>query len=263
MKDRILEHYDALAVRRLLDEVGVLSHLRQRGFSHFEVFTDVPDYGLPHIRLFADKQKQRFLLLDACLIEAVVRPAFLRARGHPADGPVRLALLYWVREEDPTATFSAERPPLPLQKHPGLGVMRRAFQVVTRMAREQGMDGVACTPKFFHDAVLFFRSRLFLFLDWNEQGRLEALIRDLQNLSLGVASIALSAGAVRDQAGAVVPWSPGYQVFPISETLIDYFHSERYAAEVGDSLQHCRLTCDGEALARARALVESATAEVP
>jgi hypothetical protein len=120
------------------------------------------------------------------------------------------------------------------------------------MARELGKDGVACVPKFYHDAALFHRSRLFLFLDGIEQGRFEALTRDLTALPLSDASLAVAGGCVRDREGDALDWRPGLQVLPLSAVLAAYFHSSLYAAHVARGFAQS-FTWDGAAIASTRA----------
>jgi len=214
-------------------------------------------YALPHTQVLGSKNGERFLLLDAILVETVIAPTSLPSAtgiAHPLD----LAVVYWLREEDPTASFTLNRPPLPLQHHPGLGILRRAFRVVTGMAAGLGKDGVGSLPKFFHDAVIFHRSRLFLFLDGREQGRFEAMVRDLRPLPLGDASLALIGACVRDERGAVVEWKPGLLVFPLSARLAAHFNSPQYAAAVAEGLAAARFSFDEAAVARTRALVGEA-----
>jgi hypothetical protein len=250
--NKVLERFDATAIRERFEDAGVLSALEQKGFGDFELIVESAGLVLPHALLFACKDGRRFLLLDACVGEAVVRPDFFQRRGYTMDRPVEFAVVHWVREQDPSARFTAQRPQLPLQQHPGLGVLRRVFRVVAGIAQEIGKDGVMSVPKFFHDAVIFFRSRLFLFLDPAEQGRLEALQRDLRILSLGDASLALAGGCVRDAEGTVLRWAPGYQVFPISARVTAYFHSPQYGAQVGAALNRSRFVVALDAVAALR-----------
>ena len=242
--DKVLDRYDAIALRRLFEDAGVIAALERKGFERIELEVDSAGRSLPHVLLFGHKASTRFLLLDGCVGEATVRPAFFARRDYSMERPIELAVIHWVREEDPTAAFATDRPPLPLQQHPGLGVLRLVFHVVVRIAADIGKDGVASVPKFFHDAAIFYRSRLFLFLDGEEQGRFEALARDLNHLRLGDASLAVIGGAVRDAHRGVVAWVPGYQVFPISPVLTAYFHSAAYAARVGSGLAVGRFTMD-------------------
>ncbi len=247
----VLGRYDAAALRGMLAETGFSDTLQEKGFENIEVSIEAEGRALPHALVFGSKHGRRFLLLDACIGEATVRPEFFSRRGYAMARPIELAVVHWVREEDPTVPFAPDRPALPLQGHPGLGVLRQAFRVVTRVAADLGKDGVVSVPKFFHDAAIFFHSRLFLFLDADEQGRFEALLRDLGHLSLGDASLAFARGAVRDARGVIEAWAPSYQVFPLSEALADYLHSPHYAAQVTAAVKRLHFTVDVAAFAAA------------
>jgi hypothetical protein len=242
--DKLLDRYDAKTLRQRFEEAGIIGALERKGFERIELVIESAGRALPHALLFGNKTGRRFLLLDGCVGEATVRPAFFGQRDYPMEQPIELAVVHWVREEDPTAAFAADRPALPLQEHPGLGVLRLVFRVIVRIAADLGKDGVASVPKFFHDAAIFLHSRLFLFLDGEEQGRFEALARALRHLRLGDASLAVLSGAVRDQYGVAVRWVPGYQVFPLSPTLTAYFHSAQYAARVSGGLSQWSFTVD-------------------
>jgi hypothetical protein len=242
--------YDAPSLERLFQESGVLGALRAKGFAGFEVEVSDAGLALPHVLLRARKDGRRHLLLDACLRRVSVSPAIEPAGAEGNAASLDLLLVQWVREEDPTADFSPERPPLPLQNHPGLGVLRRAFRVAVRLAGDLGADGIASRPKFYHDALIFERSRLFLFLDGGEQGRFEALMRDLEALPLREATLAVAGWCVRDEGERVLRWDPGYLVFPLSPRLTSYLHTPAYAAAVLAARKASRFRVDGDALAR-------------
>lgn len=242
--DHVMQRYDAAALRTMFAEAGTLALLERRGFERLEVTIDGAGRALPHTLLIGHKDGARHVLLEAILGEAVVGPEFFGRQGFAIERPIELLAVYWLREEDPTAVFTPDRPALPLQRHPGLGVLRSAFRVVVRIARELGKDGVASCPKFFHDAVIFSRSRLFLFLDGDEQGRFEALARDLRSSSLGEASLAILLGRVRDAAGVAARWEPSFQVFPLSAELTGYLHSPGYAELVERAFAANRFTVD-------------------
>jgi hypothetical protein len=259
MAEKILRCYDAPTLRALFTQAGTLALLERKGFRELEVVIDWAGRALPHVLLVGTKGGTRYVLLDAILGETTIEPAFFAHGATAISRPVDLAVVHWLREEDPTATFEAGRPALPLQHHPGLGILRSAFRAVVRIARELGKDGVASTPKFFHDAVIFYRSRLFLFLDGEEQGRFEALLRDTRPLGLGDASLALLSGGVRDHAGRIAAWTPSLQVFPLSSELTGYFNDPVYAARVASALDAHRFTIDHAALQATRLAATSVT----
>jgi hypothetical protein len=244
--------YDGVALGRLLEEAGVLGSLRGKGFSDFTVAVGNGSLALPHIALCARKGGARHLLLEACLRRLTVAPDAARRAGCSVGAPLDLLFVQWVREQDPTAHFAPARPRLLLQQHPGLGVLRRAFRVAVRIGADLGVDGVANQPKFFHDAVIFHRSRLFLFLAGEEQGRFEALERDLDRLALRDATMAVAGWCVRDAADRVVHWQPGYQVFPLSPQLTAHFHAPAYAGAVAAARTANRFRVDAATLAAVR-----------
>lgn len=251
----LFERFDEEALMRRFDEAGVLAVLRAKGFEDFAVAVVQTDPAVPHIQLRGGKGGREHLLLDACLRRLILRAACLLEpeEEEEARRPLDLLLVHWVREEDPTSSFSSERPALPLQNHPGLGVLRRAFRVALAIAQDLGVDGIANRPKFFHDAAIFHHSRLFLFLDGREQGRFEAMVRDLEGLPLRDASLAVAGWCVREPAGAAVHWQPGLQVFPLTPRLTRHFHSAEYAAEVEAMRAASRFVIDQGALAVVRA----------
>lgn len=254
---RLFDRYDDAALARLFAETGVFARLRAKGFTDPAVAILGGGLALPRVLLSARKDGCSHLLLEARLGRIRV-PAPAGAAEDVADAPLDLLLVYWVREEDPTAEFSGTRPRLPLQHHPGLGLLRQTFRVAVRLADDLGADGVASRPKFFHDAVIFHRSRLFLHLDGSEQGRFEALERDLADWSLRDASIAVAGWCVRDHAGHPVHWEPGYQLFPLSPRLTAHFHSPAYAAAVAAARARWRFHVDPAAFAAVRAQLATA-----
>lgn len=252
---RVLGNYDAPALLALLQEHGVGRVLRSRGFLGPDLVVDDRAGALVNLRLYGSKGGIRHLLLEAALREGT---AELTPLSGQTTGPVDLLVVQWVKEQDPTAHFTVSQPRLPLQDHPGLGVLRRVFRVALRLGRDLGRDGLASYPKYPHDAAIFYRSRLFLFADPAEQGRFTALLRDLADLSLRDISLAVIGGCVRCESRAkvsTIAWHPGLQIFPLSRRLADYFNSADYARQVEEAAD-VRYWVDPAALAGTRQAFE-------
>lgn len=241
---KALAQLDATELDRRFRSAGLLDAIAGRGFRDVDIRIRRPEIGLPHITVHAWRNGTRALLLDACLTEATVRDIRIAVRADASTETVDLLVAYWVREQDPTRPFVATRPPLPLQDHPGLGVLPRAFRVLRTLARDLGKDGVAAVPKFFHDAVIFYRTRLFLFLDGTEQGRFERMLADLGSLPLAHATLALLDGHIRAENGTPVRWMPGFQVHPTSDRLTAYLNSGEYAEAVDRGVAECCYRCE-------------------
>jgi len=258
----LLDRYDVAAGTKKFAAAGVLEAIEAKGFANPRLSIDSYGSPLTHVRLHADKHGDSHLLFDGCLTEAAAGPEYFAARGYRIARATRLLVVFWAREQNPTARFSMARPRLPLQNHPGLGLLRKVFRVAAELATEMEKDGLAAYPKFAHDAILFYRSRLFLFLDGAEQGRLEALWRDLGSLGLRNFSLALSAGCIRDAEGRAVCWQPGLQIHPLADVLRDHFHSDAYGGAVQAAYATCRYRCDERGLAEAIAVFERSAPDV-
>ena len=106
---------------------------------------------------------------------------------------VEVLYVHWLSLRNPRAQFSDRRPRLPGQEVPGLGLAREAGTMLARMAVRLGFGGVVYRPAFFHTA--YAARHEFAFIDPERQGRFEALVRDLANVPLLEATIAVAEGA--------------------------------------------------------------------
>ena len=210
-----------------LDQAGVLAALRTRG------------YGDPNIRIEVEGGEHRLLvtspsggesLIDLRMAEEalpVTEPG-LRARGVEV---LSILVVEWLALQDPRAVFTRERPRLPGQTHPGLGLGRHLYTRVLGWAAQWGKDALVNVPAYFHNAK--FYAPPFAFLSAAEQGRFEALGRDLVDLPVADASAALQAGHVLDIAtGEPVTWSPGGMLAALSPPVRDYLSSPEYSRAV-------------------------------
>ncbi len=209
--DRFLGRLDASALRRELDEAGLLSGLAARGYPSVLLRTsrdgdDHLDLSLSESTAFFKEPPRLRLRLEVF--------SFLTVR--------RFVL------QDPGTPFGGGRPRLPGQEHPGLGLFQRALARLRLWAEDWGKDALLGFPPHFHAAVLPGRS--FHFLSPVRQGHFEALQRDLGGLSLAEASWAVEEGRVTAEAvsGALV-WQPAEMTTPLGHDLRDYIESEDYS----------------------------------
>lgn len=156
------------------------------------------------------------LLAEMRLAErATPLPAAIRGGGPET---LHVLAVLWVALQNPRASFTPDRPRLPGQDHPGLGVGRRFYEVLRGWAAAFGKDALWNVPEHYHNAL--FYAGQFRFLDPVEQGRFEALRRDLSRLRVADASFAIEEGRVRDEhGGRTVAWDPGAMVAPVSAAL--------------------------------------------
>lgn len=230
---RFLGRFSLPALCAEMDQAGVLPALRTRGYD-------------PSVRIDVDEGEHRLLvtsssgeiLIDLRMTEEalpVAEPA-LHSRGIEV---LSVLVVEWLSLQDPRGVFTRERPRLPGQTHPGLGLGRQLYGRVLGWAAAWGKDCLVNVPAFFHNAK--FYAPPFAFLYAAEQGRFEALCRDLAGCAVADASAALEGGRVLDAAtGEPVTWSPGDMLAALSPPVREYLTSPEYSRAVAAAREACR-----------------------
>jgi hypothetical protein len=220
-----LGRLDAAMLRRELEEAGILSGLAERGYASVRIRTSL-ESGEHRLRLLPLGSSTP--LLDLRMTES---STFLKDPRMSRLGLEVLSFLAmsWLTLQDPRRGFTADRPALPGQEHPGLGISRRVYARLLLWAEDWGKDGLLNFPEYYHNASIY--SRAFRFLSPVRQGRFEALQRALANLPLATASRLVHEGGVRDEAaGAPLVWQPAEMVAATSTDVRLYLDSPDYQA---------------------------------
>lgn len=208
-RQRFLDFYSAHGIELALERYGILKSLKNRGYPEVRIALDLSAGEGDTVRLFpAD-------VPDAPLFE-------LSARRDARLIPGREFLyVEWMLMQDPARDFTPERPSLPGQAHPGLGMLGKSVALLILVCERLGLDGLAFTPRSYHVAAQ--SSGQFHFLELDEEVRFRALRRLLGKTTLAEAARLLERGAVVDRDGIPVQWKPSVMILPVSEELIrDY-----------------------------------------
>ncbi len=216
---RVLGFYSASGVEYALERYGILDRLRSRGFSDLVVTTDPSDPERQIVRIHGRKGGPEMLLL-----ELVVRRRTFNAGG--AVGPWELLSVEWLLLQDPSSSFSLERPRVLGQQYPGLGMAAEVQELLVQACHRLGLDGIVHRPSYYHHAAVARRE--FRFWDPEIEGRMEALRRVLAPFSLAEASVLLEGGALGLEDGTVVRWEPGDQILALSAALAARWESPPY-----------------------------------
>jgi hypothetical protein len=141
----------------------------------------------------------------------------------------------WAMMQNPRAAFSAERPQLPGQEHPGLGLGRKCHEFLVRLGGELRRDGLINHPQYIHNAIIYRDE--YYFIDPLRQGELLAMVRDLARYPIDVVSHAIAEGKLVDvQRQIRVKWVPEVMVCPLHKRLSSYFEGREYREAVQKSL---------------------------
>jgi acetoin utilization deacetylase AcuC-like enzyme len=205
-ESRVLGQYSRYGLELLFERLGVFERLRALGYTS-PVVDVARDAGAGHtVRVFGEAARRHLL------IELRV------ARDRRSIPGYDVAFVEWFLLQNPRASFRPDRPPLPGQEHPGLGMMGLMAGTLVLVCERAQLDGVAHVLSHYHLAVV---GRAHMrFVDPVAQARCDALHDALHGLPLAAAERALAAGRVVDESsGAPVRWEPALAVMPVSERL--------------------------------------------
>ncbi|NOY93801.1 MAG: hypothetical protein GXP55_21680 [Deltaproteobacteria bacterium] len=243
---RFLDFYGDRGLRLALEKYGIWQALERRGYRDIELSTHADD-DRHSLVVWAEA--------EGCprthLVELVVRRDRLVPQAEPEcsslDGAFDVLTVDWLTLRHPLGHFSPERPRLPGQDAPGLGIGERVVETLYRVVDRLGLDAMMTVAEHFHNAVIYRRE--IEFFDPHYAGRclaLEQLLMQRERLSLTAASWAVEWGLVRD-AGAPLAWRGEAQVWAREGGLRDWIGSKTYAARTRDSVDKSRFSLDREA----------------
>jgi acetoin utilization deacetylase AcuC-like enzyme len=203
---RFLGYFSSVGIELMLERFGILQQLRARGFRSPQVRLEL-DHPLGQtLRIWGDPARSELL------VELRV------SRSQRAVPGMEVLAVEWLLLQNPRGSFSEDRPPLPGQQHPGLGLLAEVFGWLVVVAETLGLDGVYFHPNHFHVAEL--SRRHVRFLHPVDEARFQALRDALATLPFTHRSEAVERGAVSDPAGReTFGWQVHPMVLPVSERL--------------------------------------------
>lgn len=225
-ENRLFGRLDAGEVRDRLSASGLLRGLADRGYPDPALSLSCADPADQRICLHAGEATRDRLLMEARLQLSLFHP---RQPIGPftEESSFRMLVIHWLVLSDPERPFSADRPRLPGQERPGLGLLAETLALLKTFSRELAVDGVLDVPDHFHTAL--FYSRAFRYFDPVAEGRFRAIARDLAGVPLALASDAIQEGCLVDrETGATVEWPAAEQVMAVRGPLRRYLRSGEY-----------------------------------
>ncbi|HXT23024.1 MAG TPA: histone deacetylase [Thermoanaerobaculia bacterium] len=201
---RLLGYYTPHGVELVLESSGIFDRLRDLGYEQPALDFDLSHTGGHMVRVWGGRDRRDLLGEIRMRRDRQVFPGF------------ELLAIEWLLLQNPRAVFTAERPPLPGQRHPGLGMLRDVIALLVQVCHRLHLDGITYTPSHFH---LASQSTKYLrFREPRDAAAFDAMKAAVAGLPLGEATRRIEAGEVIDPAtGAPFRWQPTPMVLVVSE----------------------------------------------
>ena len=202
---RVFGEYTKHGIELLLERLGILNQIRAKGFAAPTITLEA-HASLGHtIRVFG----------DASHAELVMELRGRRDRASVSD----MDVLYveWLLLQNPREQFQ-DRPRLPGQHYPGLGLLREIVALLVVVCERLGLDGIVFVPAHYYMAAL--GRRHLRFVHTADAAVFEAMKDAVSGLDLAAATHAIEDGQLVDAStGAAVRWHTPSMILPLSERM--------------------------------------------
>ena len=135
---RLLGFYTPHGVELVLESSGIFDRLRDLGYESPTLELDLSRGDGDLVRIWGQPQRRELL--------AEIRMRRDRQSVHGLE----LLAIDWLLLQSPRAKFTPERPALPGQRHPGLGMLRDVIALLVQVCHRLSLDGITYTPSHFH-----------------------------------------------------------------------------------------------------------------
>ncbi len=188
--------YSRAGIERVFDAYGITTAIRRLGFDEVQITASVDEAGRHRLQVLVDGlEDDDHRLIDLVVQLRRVREAAITGED-AATRPFDVLVVEWLCLQNPRAAFTAERPQLPGQRHPGLGIGRVVHNMILLMAQRLNRAGVVNIPRHLHLAVFYERSG-YRYLCEAHETEVAAVSRALRGVSPAVASWAAERGCVK------------------------------------------------------------------
>jgi hypothetical protein len=236
-----LGRYSIAEVAAVLGKRNFFKEARKRNLWPLAFNLDSSDYPVQRYQIFLEEAKPEKLIVDLKIREGRLRP-----RDHlrlPASFyTFEFLILEWLTLQSPLLKFSPQRPPLPGQDYPGLGLGKKVVDVFVYLARLTQKDGLLAFPAYFHNALLF--TRYFQFLNPEKHGEVLAVRKSLSDIPFKHLAWMVYLNCLREEDGRTYEWRAEEQIYPLNKSLKEYLENRAYKQKVKQVLNSRHFTID-------------------
>lgn len=226
---KLLGYYTLQGLELTLERAGLLDRIRGMGYEQPRVELELDNPAGDTFRLYGDAARTELLLECRVRIDRATVP------------DAALLRIEWLLMQNPRARFTAQRPRLPGQKHPGLGMLQDVLALFIVTCDRRGLDGLLFVPAHYHTAC---QGRKYLrLLNPADEAFMRALEKALAGVPLPEATHAVAQKrVVNRRTGSFVSWRSMPMVFPVTERLKEKISGEEFEKQVAEAEEELALT---------------------
>ncbi len=216
-RTKLFGYYTDEGVAYALRELGVLPRIEKRGYSDLAV-TLSGDPWCQNMRITGKASGDEHLVMEGRFRKATWTLPLASAEDACSEGDYTVIKIEWFLLQNPLLGFTPERPQLPGQEHPGLGIRDEVMEVFYAVARRLDIHAYVANAMLFNNAYIY--SPMFFFVDPTRQAELEAIKAAGQGRTLQDLAVAVETGFLfREGAAKPYEWSGAPMIHPLSEKL--------------------------------------------
>ena len=239
-----LGFYSEAGIKTALNKYGILKALEEKGFNEIIFKIDTIDPYVHRFILYDKKIDPNHQLVDVVLRKDILELEFpfdCESNGKKYE----MLVIEWMLMQNPYKAFTKERPQLPGQKFPGLGLSRQSVEILALIAWRLKLAGVINIPEYLHNAIIY--SKVFYYINPDIQALLEAVKRDLKQYSLSTIAWAYDYRAIKSAAtNKALEWQPERQILPLESSLKKAVFSRKYSRYVAQKAREHKFYIDME-----------------
>lgn len=226
-KHLFLGRFNSDNLYSMMEKIGLIDHLHSIGFDKLIVDIDSDENRISYMKLYWQEKTAAKQLIDLRVSESSFIPDAKYFDKKAKITPYNMIVIEWLSAKNPKKKFDNEKPQLPGQTNPGLGVLKYCFEMLYLMAKEVFKDGFLDIPDHMHGAIMY--SKKFKFFDPKHEGIIRAMGRDLRKYSLSDISWGAITETIIDlDTGKPAIYDPCEQIHYVSPRMKKYFDSKLY-----------------------------------
>ncbi|MBN2781529.1 MAG: hypothetical protein JXR21_06165 [Candidatus Marinimicrobia bacterium] len=230
--------YSPAVIEAMFERYHVREFFENKGIPNISWHINMDDPYVHRFMMLSEKNGTKHKVIELVMQRKTLKMPLNKERS------LNLEFLHieWLMMQNPYKPFRRDKPPLPGQHAPGLGIGLHMLQILMHLAKKANTHGLINSPNYLHTAIFF--SRAFHFYDPKAEAFMQIIkYQKLPQYSHYTLSWADEYGALQHSLNhRPIVWRPSMMVAPISNEAKRYFLSREYRTQVRKTRRKLRIS---------------------